>query len=233
MAITAVDFAVWLALREQRLLPERPDVLEIGEANWHGDVSDEELANVTGWPTPDDITTFQKARDFYIEVLDHNTIDAIDLHGPSARKYDLNEPVPVSERYGVVINNGTAEHVWNQYQLFKTIHDLTLPGGLMYHFLPMTGWLDHGFFTYSPTFVADLCLANRYTIICWVVASITPFSIRQVKSVDEVHAGPIPENACMVAVLQKPQFLFGFLTPQQGYYAGGLSKEGHERWHQR
>ena len=233
MAITAVDFAVWTALREQNLLPERPDVLEIGEANWHGDVSDEELAKVLG-RTPDaEESTFDKARDFYTEILNPSSLDAIDLHGPAAWKYDLNEPVPVSERYGVVINNGTAEHIWNQYQLFKTIHDLTLPGGIMYHFLPMTGWLDHGFFTYSPTFVADLCMANRYSIIAWVVASVSPLSMRQVKNLDEVHAGQIPANAVMVAVLQKPQFLFGFLTPQQGYYAGGLSKEGHERWHQR
>jgi len=38
MALTAADVALWKRLREMNAIPERPVVLEIGQANWFGDV---------------------------------------------------------------------------------------------------------------------------------------------------------------------------------------------------
>lgn len=225
MAITRIDFAIWSALEQQGVLPEEPDVLEIGEANWYGDVPVDDF--------PVDVDPFETARNFYWETFRYDRIDAIDLHSGTGRawKYDLNEPVPVPHRYDIVINTGTTEHIWNQHQVFKTIHDLTLPGGLMYHQMPMTGWLDHGFVCYQPTFIADLAAANRYQIVLWMIGCIATGKAVQVKSLEDIHALDIQPDSSMFVVLRRPPVLFGFATPQQGYYAAGLSDSASGDWH--
>ena len=35
----------------------------------------------------------------------------------------------------------------------------------MYHAIPMTGYLKHGYFTYTPIFMCDLARANQYEIV--------------------------------------------------------------------
>jgi hypothetical protein len=45
MAITAVDYFIISKLKEQALIPTRPSVLELGEANWYGDVPLDQLAS--------------------------------------------------------------------------------------------------------------------------------------------------------------------------------------------
>jgi hypothetical protein len=81
---------------------------------------------------------------------------------------DLNSgEVPKSDRgsFDLVINCGTSEHVLNQYNVFRCMHDAVRVGGLIYHNLPMTGYLTHGYFTYTPMLFGDLARANRYEIV--------------------------------------------------------------------
>jgi hypothetical protein len=76
---------------------------------------------------------------------------------------DLNyDEVPAENRgrYDLVTNFGTTEHVVNQLNAFKIIHDLTAPGGVMIHELPAQGQIDHGFFAYNPKFFHKLELSN-------------------------------------------------------------------------
>jgi len=92
-------------------------------------------------------------------------IDADGRHG--AFVWDLNLPVPQEHqgRYDLVTNHGTTEHVFNVYQSFKNIHDLSRPGGLMLHMLPMQGYLNHGFFNFQPCFYDDLASENQYEMV--------------------------------------------------------------------
>lgn len=209
MAITSVDVNFLGSLKERGLIPEGDDVIQIGEANWYGDVDvskSEAFADVK-----DDV--WATARRFYHIIFGYRSLDAIDMHGPTAWPYDLNEPVPVAKRYGVLINCGTAEHVFNQRQVWKTMHELVLSGGLMYHHLPMT-WHDHGLFNYNPTFVRDLCEANRYELVDLAFGCLNP----------EMFTREEPDNAnniCMVCLLRKPMGGYGFLNPQQGMYRKG------------
>jgi hypothetical protein len=46
-------------------------------------------------------------------------------------------------------NHDTSEHILDQRNTFKVIHDFTAPGGLMLHALPFTVHLEHGFFQLS------------------------------------------------------------------------------------
>jgi len=82
--------------------------------------------------------------------------------------FDLNIHEPGDElrgKFDLVTNFGTTEHVINQYQSMKTIHDLAKPGGIIYHDIPMSGYHDHGYLSYHPRFFFDLALANTYRVV--------------------------------------------------------------------
>jgi hypothetical protein len=82
--------------------------------------------------------------------------------------FDLNKSDVLPQHRGyfdLVINCGTTEHVLNQINSFRVIHDATRVGGLMYHSLPMVGYMDHGYFNYNPRLFLDLARANEYSIL--------------------------------------------------------------------
>jgi len=78
-------------------------------------------------------------------------------------------PEEHKNRYGLVTNHGTSEHLLNQYNVFKMMHDFAKPGGIMIHAVPFTVHLEHGFFNYQPNFFEALARANSYeTLGLWV-----------------------------------------------------------------
>ena len=82
-----------------------------------------------------------------------------------AKIWDLNT-LGARDQYGtfdLVTNNGTSEHIFNQYTVFRNIHELS--SNLMVHMLPFTPWINHGFYNYNPLFFADLALTNDYEIL--------------------------------------------------------------------
>jgi SAM-dependent methyltransferase len=82
--------------------------------------------------------------------------------------FDLNtDEVPNDLRgsFDLVTNFGTTEHVFDQYRCFRTIHEFTKPGALMYHDLPMGGYFYHGFFSYTPLLFNHIAIANHYEIL--------------------------------------------------------------------
>lgn len=84
---------------------------------------------------------------------------------PDTVKLDLNfDSVPEAHRgqYDLVTNLGTTEHVLNQYNAFKVMHELCRPGGLMIHEVPAGGYPTHGFFNYNPKIFWQLAKANNY-----------------------------------------------------------------------
>lgn len=82
--------------------------------------------------------------------------------------FDLNIHTPnvdLQERFDLVTNFGTTEHVINQYQSLRTMHELARPGGLIYHDLPFAGYHNHGYFSYNPLLFHHLAIANGYEVI--------------------------------------------------------------------
>ncbi len=81
--------------------------------------------------------------------------------------FDLNEEDlydPHRGAYDIVLNCGTTEHVLNQMNSFRVIHDATKVGGFIYNSLPMTGFLNHGYFNYNPLLFDELAQVNGYKI---------------------------------------------------------------------
>lgn len=183
MALAWPDVVLFHRLRSDGFIPSDPAVLELGQANWYGDVPESELRKVVEWAAGDDrelmadlSTVLQDpdlpwrshamARLFYRALLRYRSIRAVDRHGPpGAVSADLNFPLEGFEPADVVINTGTAEHVFDIARVLRTCHDLCRLGGIMVHVFPLTGWVDHGFWAVNPTLLADLAGANGYSLV--------------------------------------------------------------------
>lgn len=114
----------------------------------------------------------QNDRTLYLgEVLDLTSLDyvSIDIYqGHKTRIFDLNfqdTPTEYSEAFDVVLNFGTTEHVFNQYNSFKIMHEAAKPGAYLFHQVPSVGYIDHGYFMYSPRTFVELADANGYELL--------------------------------------------------------------------
>jgi hypothetical protein len=159
----------------------------------------------------------------------------IDLDGNfGALPLDLNfDAVPPDHRgrYGLTTNHGTTEHLLNQYNAFKIIHDLTKPGGLMLHGLPFTVHLDHGFFNYQPNFFEALARYNSYkthgiwVALDWKLSSFVPWEPQLLDYL--VMNG---KTTHLLLVLQEKLHDTEFCVPIQGVYEGGLPESSTSRY---
>lgn len=180
MAITAADAALWAELRRLDAIPPNPSLVEIGQANWYGDLPLPEGCD--GTPAG----LFEAGKRFWEKTLSPSRWAAIDPHGtdePHVFNLDLNRhvhPEGFGGPFDVLANTGTAEHVFNQASFWENCHELTRPGGLMVHGLPWCGWVQHGLYNYQPQFVLDLAAANGYEVVLFWVTTIQPFSFQPV-----------------------------------------------------
>jgi len=96
----------------------------------------------------------------------HTSIDINGLDG--AIPLDLDKPVPSSleNKFDIVTNYGTTEHVNNQYSVFKNIHVMCKVGGLMIHGVPaINNWPDHCRYYYSELLFRTLAVLCNYVVI--------------------------------------------------------------------
>jgi hypothetical protein len=241
MAISATHYALLKSLKAE--LPYRGKLLEIGEANWYGDVPPLSLLDDCDNPKLKERvieglakgSLFAVAKAFYITLFDPSVIHAVDLNGTeSALRQDLNMPLQLETSYDVVINHGTAEHVFNIARVFLSMHQATVEGGLMIHESPFTGWVDHGFYCLQPTLFYDVAAANEYEIVGIWIEEIESQQIIPVESRDQIAAlakgGDIPNNSMLFVVYRK-RGRKQFRIPIQGYYDGTLSEAGKEAWY--
>ena len=106
----------------------------------------------------------------YFKSVGFKEYKSIDINGAyNSLQFDLNKNISATysynEKYDLVINNGTGEHVFNQYALFLNFHNLTKLNGIMLNILPFIDWINHGFYNFNPIFFADLAASNNYEII--------------------------------------------------------------------
>jgi hypothetical protein len=109
---------------------------------------------------------------------------SFDLFDPRAENVDLNIDLGRTDSWDIVTNFGTSEHLFNQFAFMKNCHDLTKPGGLSLHVVPISSGMDHGLFNYHPTFFRSLAIANNYEIIDF---RYIPFIVMQEKSKKEKY----------------------------------------------
>ncbi len=106
----------------------------------------------------------------YFMSIGFKDYKSIDINGAyESFQFDLNKNIlkiyNFNKKYDLVINNGTGEHVFNQYALFLNFHNLTKVNGIMLNILPFIDWINHGFYNFNPIFFADLAASNNYEIL--------------------------------------------------------------------
>jgi hypothetical protein len=186
LGINRLDLELLIALRQKQHIPLNPYIVELGAQQLSNDFLRSadlvrEAAAAFGTarpyalPAPGASTVSAEhvelldsaapfARDFWLALGFDYT--AIDVDGsPGSVPLDLNcDPVPgaLRNKYGLVTNFGTTEHVCNQMNAFKVVHDLAAPGAVMIHHLPAGGMLNHGLVNYTPKFFWYLARSNDY-----------------------------------------------------------------------
>lgn len=152
---------------------------------------------------------------------------AIDVDGsPGAIFLDLNvDSVPPThwQRYALVTNCGTTEHVINQMNAMAVIHDLTAPGGIMLHNLPAQGYFNHGLVNYNPKFFWALAKANDYKWLSLSLSKGAPVTLPDnilgqlpPGSATQFAHYAVPDCGMMV-VMQKHHAPRAFVAPLDGY----------------
>ena len=98
-------------------------------------------------------------------VFGYEKYRSIDLGDPRADwQCDLNYPVDIPERFDTIANFGTAEHVFNISEVFRSMHALLREGGVQLHVMPVAGAVNHGFYNIHPTLYLDVAKANDYVV---------------------------------------------------------------------
>lgn len=189
MALGDTEIESLIALRTAGLLPRRSRVMEIGAQQLANNflAATERLARLgqlfgidltlsLATPLPSQNVHGQAehlnaaapmARDFWLWLgFDYASID-ID-GSPGSIPLDLNyddAPAEAIGCYDLVTNFGTTEHIANQLNAFKVIHELTAPGGVMLHHLPAQGMFNHGLVNYNFKFFWMLARSNGYKVL--------------------------------------------------------------------
>lgn len=87
-------------------------------------------------------------------LLGFASCDALDLLGGEGANliHDLGTPIGprLSGQFGLVLDGGTLEHVFEVGTGLRNVAGLVAPGGLAFHVSPLSGWENHGFYSLSP-----------------------------------------------------------------------------------
>lgn len=95
------------------------------------------------------------------ETMDYSDFEEAD------HLFDLNSdtlPEELMDRFDVIIDGGTIEHVFHVPNALKNVHKMLKVGGRIIHVVPSSNYLDHGFYSFSPTLFCDYYWANQYGI---------------------------------------------------------------------
>lgn len=96
-------------------------------------------------------------------IDEYADIDAFAFDRPSI-VHDLNTHVPGSlrERFGLVVDGGTVEHIFDTRTCFANVVDMTRVSGRVIHCNAASNMIDHGFWSISPSLYFDLYGANGF-----------------------------------------------------------------------
>lgn len=99
---------------------------------------------------------------FALDVLDEENPDYI---------WDLNKPIndELRGRFGVIIDGGTLEYVFDVRTALANVTDMLRIGGRVIHMSPASNYLEHGFYQFSATLYSDYYAVNNFEDIqCYI-----------------------------------------------------------------
>jgi SAM-dependent methyltransferase len=88
------------------------------------------------------------------DFLGYPKMEAMDFTDKEGAQHihDLNKPIPdeLNEKFDIVLDGGTTEHIFYIGQALDSCHALLKPGGLFLSYVSADGWFGHGFFQTGP-----------------------------------------------------------------------------------
>jgi len=118
-----------------------------------------------------------ESKGFEVAVIDlgvgNDNIEASEKRtGTPILRYDLSKPISdKAGKFDFIVDFGTAEHIENQYELNKNIHNLCGTSGVMIRINPSDRYSagyppkHHGLFHYTHTFYAKLSRLCKYRVV--------------------------------------------------------------------
>ncbi len=108
---------------------------------------------------------FVHARTFFqmFGINEYWDLDVSDYENPRI-VHDLNAAVPerLHSYFNLIVDSGTIEHVFDVRQVTENIIRMCRTSGWVVHITPASNFLDHGFYSFSPSFFYDLYAANGF-----------------------------------------------------------------------
>lgn len=179
----------------------------------------------------------------YFSGLGFSSLEALDVSDFEGADhiFDLNEddlPAHLAGRFDAVLNGGTLEHVFHAPNALTSITRLLRPGGVVVHVLPCNGWVNHGFYQFSPTLMFDYYEAAGFepleSALCsrqldepdkWTVRPIAPGEPK------DGQAGSIDRGLHLyLFAAQRGETVVERPRPTQWLYAGSTAPRKSARW---
>jgi len=174
----------------------------------------------------------------FFRALGFSEVFSMDYSAAEGAEYiwDSNNLVPAEhhEKFDVVFDGGTCEHVFNVPRFLQNICLMLVIGGRILHDSPSSGLLDHGFYSIQPTLYHDFYSVNNFEInnICVVridkerMLSHTAEQLPYTPGIYDIHKtwvldGKIYATFCVATKRTK----FTMITPQQSLWARLAKKD--------
>jgi hypothetical protein len=157
---------------------------------------------------------------------------------------DLNSadgpPAEYRGRFDCVLDGGTLEHVFHVPNALANIFHLIKVGGRVIHMNPTNNYVDHGFYSFSPTFFVDFYTENGFVVekcvlVChtldvegeeWIAGEYTPGSL------DGIYFGGLDDRLYLTFfVATKTEKSTCDRFPQQGAYRRVWREGGYEKFY--
>ena len=153
--------------------------------------------------------TPQLAQDWY-KALGCERYVSVDGNGKATVTADLNRPLEsqgmglaaFAGSFDLVTDFGTSEHIFDQAQVWRTMHWLTNVGGYLMFDRPTEGYPGHCYYRVDLCLLQDVARANRYDVV-------------------RLEVGKTPRGKLIRGVFKKTSGAT-FVIPQQGRYLDSL-----------
>lgn len=110
----------------------------------------------------------------FFSALGYASVDLLDFsdYEQASIIQDLSAPIPetLEERFDMIYDGGTCEHVFELPTAFRNIDRMLKPGGVLIGHSPADGWLNHGFYQFTPELVFGFWEKSMgYEVLhCWL-----------------------------------------------------------------
>lgn len=234
MAISRCHFEFLERLSQRCSIPRGGALLEIGQAEIYGECDPRELLpdNEEVLSALEDHDPFRIGREVYRLFCEPKYVQSVDLGGKDSLRLDLNKPFSyLGRNFEVIVNHGTAEHIFNIGNVFERMHNHCEFNGLMIHEAPWIGWIDHGFYNLQPTLFYDLAAANNYRIELIAAGNLQAGTLRVFESrLDAVRFGKAADGDYVLFVAFRKAFGINFRMPMQEIYSNNVSEAIKQEW---